>query len=97
MKVGIIVLSAKPWSMEDEETKSIRAGISINYILTTSLSNFTDTDGTRGYIPIKQSIPVEMNKKLVSVPALYDAELSMKVSGGKNVLSITDLDYVGDM
>lgn len=96
MKAGIIVLSAKCWSMEDEETKVVRAGVSIHYILTQNLSDFTDTDGTRGYIPIKQSIPIELQKNLVSVPGIYDADLTMKVSDGKNVLKVTSLDYVGD-
>ena len=95
MKQNVIVLSAKNWSLTDEQSGQQRAGISIHYLMTDNLASFTDVDGTRGYIPAKQSIPVDQANTLVDVPGVYEAEFLMRASGGKNVLSISSLRYLG--
>lgn len=97
MKQNVIVLSAKNWALTDEQTGQQRAGISIHYVMSDNLADFTDIDGTRGYQPAKQSIPVDKAQSLVKVPGVYEAEFLMRASGGKNVLSISDLRYIGSV
>lgn len=97
MKENIIILSAKNWSMADEQTGNIRSGISIHYLLTDNLKPWSDPDGSRGFTPCKQTIPLTMEHSLASVPGLYEADLSMKISGGKNVLSITGLSFISEV
>lgn len=95
MKQNVTVISAKNWALTDEQTGQQRAGVSIHYLMTDKLVPFTDVDGTRGYVPAKQSIPVDQAGSLVEVPGVYEADFVMRASGGKNVLSISSLKYLG--
>lgn len=95
MKQNVIVVSAKNWALTDEATGQQRAGISIHYLMTDNLAPFTDVDGSRGFQPAKQSIPVDAAQSLVEVPGVYEADFTMRASGGKNVLTISSLRYMG--
>ena len=95
MKTNVIVLWARPWSMEDEKGNQ-RAGVSIQYVMSDELRP-TETDDDFGYQVIKESVSVECGNSLANVPGVYEAELEMKAQGGKNVLHICGLKYVEDV
>lgn len=99
MKSTITVLFARPWSMKDENSGEFREGVSIQYAMTDILVPADNVvDGkveSRGYQVTKESISVVLAKSLESVPGVYEADFSMKASGGKNVLSISGLNFLG--
>ena len=96
MKQGIIVLGAKAWSLTDEKTQQEREGVSLHYLLTDNLEPCVDSaSGLEGYQPVKQSISVDTAKKLDKVPGVYEGDFGLRSSGGKSILTLMDLSYVG--
>ena len=95
MKTDVIVLWARPWSMDDEKGNQ-RAGVSVQYVMSNTLEPIK-TDDDFGYQVIKESVSVECGKGLANVPGVYEAELELKAQGGKNVLHICGLKYVEDV
>lgn len=94
MKANITILFAKKWEMVDEATKEKRAGISVQYIMSDSLDSVKNDDGSLGYMVTKESLNVELENKLLSVPGIYEAEFQFKGSGGKNVLHVVDINAI---
>lgn len=82
--------------MTDEVTKEQRAGVSIQYVMGDTLSP-KSTDEDLGYQVIKESITPECAAGLDVVPGIYDAELELKASGGKNVLHVCGLKFIGPL
>ena len=98
MKMQIILLYAAAYSIADESTGQIKEGITCNYYFNTNLDAIDNTNGSWGTRPAKGSIDVQLMKKIVKAPALYDAEFEMNVgSDGKPVLKIRDLDYISQV
>ena len=96
MKQNVIVLGAKGWAMIDERTQQQREGVSIHYIASDNLKACVDSvTGLEGYQPTKQSISIEEAKHLESVPGVYEADFALRPSGGKTILVIDTLKYVG--
>ena len=82
--------------MTDEETKEKRAGVSIQYVMGDTLVP-KSTDEDLGYQVIKESITPECAAGLDVVPGIYDAELELKASGGKNVLHVCGLKFIAPL
>lgn len=98
MKETIILLGAKPWSMTDEATKQTREGIALHYVMSDNLKDFVDTqNGMRGYQPVKQSISMNEQDKLVEVPGIYEGDFSLKSSQGKTILALNHLEFIGSV
>lgn len=93
MKQMVTILSARRWDMTDDNGTS-RSGVSVFYLMTDKLSHHVDTDGTLGFIPIKQSIPLDVAKNLKEVPGHYDADFAFKSVQGQNILSIQNITFV---
>lgn len=94
MRSKIIILSARKWAMTADDGTS-RTGISIQYINTEKLDPKLDSStGEMGYMVAKQSIDVNEASKLLAVPGIYDATFDLRASGGKNILVVSDVDFV---
>lgn len=90
MEQKIFILSARAYSFADEKTGQQRDGISIMYITADNLDHQENPDGSLGYIPCKQSVPLNFKSKLGSVPGWYKGTFQLAASGGKNVLRLAD-------
>lgn len=98
MRYRIILLYAGQYSIPDEVTGVINAGVSCSFYMNTDLVPRDNKDGTKGLRPSKGSIDFNLMKKIKRAPAVYDAEFEMMAdSKGKTVLKIQDLDYVSDI
>lgn len=79
MEQNIIILYARPWSMSDETTGVIRSGVTIYYVTSDKLDPKVSEDGTEhGYMPVKQSISVDLAKSLSVVPGVYNTKFEMR-------------------
>lgn len=96
MRSKIIILFARAWAMTDENTGEQRSGVSIQYIMGDTLVG-KSTDESLGYQVIKESITPECAEGLDVVPGIYDAELELKASGGKNVLHVCGLKFISPL
>ncbi|MGN0347670.1 MAG: hypothetical protein ACI4DU_10360 [Lachnospiraceae bacterium] len=96
MKQNIIILYARPWSLTDEATGTTREGCSIFYLSTDNLKP-CQSEQDMGIAPTKQSISVELSKKLKSVPGIYDATFDLRNSKQQLVLSVTDFDFISEI
>ena len=95
MKQKIIVLSVNPYSMNNNG--NVSEGTSIRYLPVDNLDPVRmDKDlGTR---PAKDNLPYDWRFRFPSAPALYEAELAMKVgSDGKPTMYIADIAYLSDI
>lgn len=98
MKCQIILLYASRYSIVDEKTGVINAGVTCNYYFNTDLHAEDNKNGSKGTRPAKGTLDASLFSKIVSAPALYDASFEMNVgSDGKPVLKIVDLDYSGEV
>lgn len=98
MKQNIILLYAAQYRIQDEKTGEIKEGITANYYFNTELSVVDNANGSVGTRPAKGSIPIDCFRKIVKAPAIYDATFTMNIgSDGKPVLTIADLDFVGEV
>ena len=98
MRMQIIVLYASQYEIPDERTGEINKGVTCNYYFNVDLHAEDNRNGSKGTRPAKGSLEFLLMKKIVSAPALYEAEFEMSVgSDGKPVLKIVDLDYVCDV
>lgn len=93
--VKAIVTFAKSWSLIDEKTGEIKQGVSVEYILTESLKDCTNDDGSKGYQHSKESVNLDKSPKFVQVPGLYNMLYDFKPgSKGKIQLKLTDVEFV---
>ena len=95
MEQKIIILYANPWSLTDERTGQQRSGVSIQYITGESLAPVQNQSGSSGYQVCKESISADKISQLRAVPGVYDAKMALQARGGKNVLSVSDVTFVG--
>lgn len=96
MKSKIIILFARAWSITDEVTKEQKSGVSIQYVMGDTLVA-KSTDDDLGYQVIKESITPECAEGLEVAPGIYEAELELKASGGKNVLHVCGLKFISPL
>ncbi|MDE6872933.1 MAG: hypothetical protein K2P87_00535 [Lachnospiraceae bacterium] len=95
MKSKIIILSAKPWDMVDEVTKQPRSGVSLHYMMTETLKPQANSgNGELGYTVTRERISVDAAKALEDVPGVYDGDFILKVRSGKNVPSVSTVEFV---
>ena len=94
MEQKIIIIYANPWALTDEKTGQQRSGVSIQYINGEKLDPVNNENGSAGYSVLKESIPADKVNKLRAVPGVYTATMGLSARGGKNVLSVQDIDFV---
>lgn len=95
MKNSIIVLNAKQYSITDEKTGIVNAGVSFHYLEQGAESFEDKANFSFGVAPSKASLPLEKRNAFVKVPGLYEATFIMQPNArGQAVLKITDLVYV---
>lgn len=95
MKQNIIVLSVNPYQMNN--SGNIVEGVSVSYLTVDNLNAVKDGQalGTR---PAKANLPYSWKDLFLAAPAMYEAELSMRVGAdGKPVMSITHIDFLGEL
>ena len=98
MKQKIFIFYANPYSFEDPATKQKREGVSVNYLVTSELKdNGQNSDGSLGYSPCKDSIPLDRLNSLIKVPGYYDAEFIMAPSKGQTRLKLSTVDFIGEV
>lgn len=97
MKIKIILLFARSWSMTDENTKQLRSGVSIQYVMNGTLTPVRGENGDKGIQVVKESITNECAAGIVEAPGYYEAEMGLKAQGGKNVLYVNKLKYIGPL
>jgi len=94
-KSNVIVLYSRPFEIEDEKTKKLNRGVSIQYLMDEKLLP-KETDQDKGLKVNKGSIDFLKQGNLIQVPGLYEASFTMKTNGnGKPELAIADLDFKG--
>lgn len=95
MKQKIIVLSVNPYSMNNNG--NVSEGTSIRYLPVDNLDPVRE-DNNLGTRPAKDNLPYEWKSKFVTAPALYEAELAMRVgSDGKPTMYIKEISYVSNL
>jgi len=88
LKKRVLVLSATPWSMKDEQTQQDISGVSIHYIIDSK-----ENDGKlKGTKPAKATISLEKFNAIPQLPAFLDADFDLKNSQGKMVLDLKNID-----
>ncbi len=94
-KSNVIILYSRPFEMEDERTRQINRGVSVQYLMTDKLLP-QHTDQDKGLKVNKGSIDFLKQANLIKVPGIYEASFGMKTNGnGKPELVITDIDFKG--
>lgn len=83
----IILLSAKIYSMKDEQTGRLIEGVSCWYYPSEDLKPYVDANGNKGQIPLKASLPVEKAVQIKQVPGIYEMFFRM-VPGSNNSLKL---------
>jgi len=97
MKQRIIILAASHYRIEQTD-KSITEGISISYLTTENLNSVVNEDGSYGCKAAKGSLPFRQMASIITAPAVYEAELKMKVgSDGKPTLTLESVEFVGEV
>ena len=94
MKQTILLLSAMPYSMRDDDGR-INEGISVRYLTNAALSPIDNGNGSYGAYPAKGTLPMSMKPFIQCAPAIYDADLDLQVaSDGKVKIAIKSLEFV---
>jgi len=73
-----IVLSANQYSFEDAKTKKMVEGCNIHYILAENLTPFSGEKDSKGYKPIKETLPLKTYDTIGELPGLYNLKLGFK-------------------
>lgn len=95
MKQNIIILSANPYSIKDERTGNLNAGISVVYLPTDSLYPVNNDNGSKGTRPAKGTLSQSVLSDLVMVPGIYDAELDLNIgSDGRPGLRLKSVNFL---
>ena len=100
MEDFVIVLSVgKPYDIASEDGSHI-TGCTMSYIATQDINQTSENpdSGELGYVPVKEKMPVTFydNARIHGLPAVAKVTYGMKNSGGKQVLYIKALDFVGN-
>lgn len=82
----IILLSAKIYSMKDEQGRLIE-GVSCWYYPGEDLKPYDGGNGSKGQVPLKASLPVEKAVQIKQVPGIYEMTFKM-VPGSNNSLKL---------
>ena len=94
MQQKIFIFHANPYSFEDQATKQLREGISINYLVTDNLKDTQNSDGSLGFAPCKDSISLDHLNSLGSVPGFYEGDFIMAPSKGQTRLKLSSVRLV---
>lgn len=94
-QVGLIFF-ARPWQMQDEVTRMMKGGLSVEYLVCESLRPVeASEDGSRGVRHCKESLPIEKLANLPKIPGYYELEFEMKPNNkGKAELKLVDAKLV---
>ena len=96
MKQNILLLSAMPYSLRDDDGR-VNEGISIRYLTNATLSPVDNGNGSYGGYPAKGTLPMSFKPFIKTAPAVYDADLDLQVaSDGKVKIAIKSLDFVSE-
>lgn len=88
-----ILLYAKPYSMNDNGVQ--KSGISMSYLLTETLSPSQQADGGKGFRPCRESLPLDMQDQIQTVPGIYAFKFNLVPgSNGKPQMRVASLQYV---
>ena len=94
-KTRVLLLSASPYSMTNEETGELVEGVSLRYLTDEHLEPSV-TDGVVGVMPAKTSVDSELIEKIEIAPAYYDVEFDIKVNArGQATLKAVGLEFAG--
>ena len=96
-KITGIVLSASPWRMEDEQTGQKREGISLEYLMTSTLTPVTNDDGSQGYKHVKESISIQNYGQVKQVPGIYDLNYGFTIVKGKPVMRLQSIKFISEI
>jgi hypothetical protein len=96
----VIILSVgKPYDITNEDGTHT-TGCTMNYIATQDINQTSENpdSGELGYVPVKEKMPVTFydNARIHGLPAVAKVTYGMRNSGGKQVLYIKALDFVGN-
>lgn len=89
-----IVFYVKGYSFKDKDSEKIIEGVSVNYLPTSELEPRSDGEQVKGYIPIKETLPLGAMKKFETVPGVYELEHVMIPSGRGIVQKLYDANFV---
>lgn len=93
--MNCILTFAKAWALVDEKTKQEKKGLTVEYLMTDSLTPTTSDDGSAGIRHCKESIDISKCSKIVDVPALYTLHFKLKPgSKGKPEMKLDDITFV---
>lgn len=93
-EIRAIVIFAKPWRFVDENTGQVREGVSLEYLMTDSLSPIENDDGSAGYMILKESVGIDKMNQIVEVPGIYDITYGFELKKGKPVMKIKGMKFV---
>lgn len=96
-QIRAIVLFAKPWRFVDENTGQVREGVSVEYLMTDSLSHVENEDGSVGYRVLKESVSINKLQKIVKVPGIYDLTYGFDIQKGKPVMKLQDVEFLSEV
>lgn len=95
MNQKIFIFYARPYKFTDEATGQERTGVSVNYLVCSDLKDCGQhPDGSLGYSPCKDSLPLDSLNKLSSVPAFYDGQFVLSPSKGQTRLKLSDVTVI---
>ncbi len=86
----VVVLGASRYSFEDEKTGREIEGCKVHYITIGDQGS----EDQLGSIPKSETMPYSYFKELAKVPGLYDATVTMQMSGRQLKAKITDFKFL---
>jgi hypothetical protein len=91
----IIVLSAKPWSFNDENNGMKKEGTTVEYVFVDDLAPQQSND-MKGIKVSKATMEFHDYASVIKAPAVYEAGFNFKPgSKGKIELALTSIEYAG--
>lgn len=92
-----ILLFAKPWRFVDENSGQVREGVSLEYLMTDSLSPVENDDGSVGHRVLKESVSINKLQKIVKVPGIYGLTYGFDIQKGKPVMKLQDIEFLSEV
>lgn len=92
-----IILFAKPWRFVDENSGQVREGVTVEYLMSDSLSPVENEDGSVGHRVLKESMSINKLQKIVKVPGIYDMKYGFEVQRGKPVMRLQDVEFITEV
>lgn len=90
LKTRVIVLGYSRYNFVDTDTGRNVEGCKVHYVEQEGKSE----ENTEGHIPAVANLPYASFDTLEAVPGLYDADISLKMTGRKPGLQVTGFTYV---